>query len=625
MIRRVRSDNIYSRLLCNSETIKAAISAILIAFSFIWGNSNRNPEWIAHAAAIAALCLTGLPIVSGAVKGLLNKEINVDELVSIAIIAGVLTGEFLSAAVVSLIMVTGALIEDAAGAKARDAIKSLVQCTPETSTIIKNDQMITVNTKDVQLGDMLLIKPGDRIPADAVIRRGSSTLDESAMTGESRPIDKSEGDTVFAGTLNHTGVLHAEAIKIGRDTAMGKIIQLVTEAEAYKPRAVNTIDRFAVWFTPTVLLCSLAAWVTTGDYHRAITVLIVGCPCALILAAPAAVVATIGRLARQGVLVRGGLHLEEAAAANAILFDKTGTLTEGEPRVERVDVADGILAEDVLANAASVEQGSSHPLAKAVLKAAGYARIKLAEAEEFVSVVGLGARALVQGNQIEIGSAYMGAESTAANPLFPVISSIKESGSTPLVVYKNKAPIGVISVADQIRRNAPGAIIRLKSLGISRIGVVSGDHKKAAEKIAEEIGISEVWSHLTPSEKLEVIKEIQNNGERVIYVGDGINDAPALASANVGVAMGKSGTDVALDTADVVLLDDDIDKLPILITSSRQMVTTIKWSIALGLFFNLAAILAAGGGLLSPIMGAVAHNAGSIIVVLLSARLAWLK
>jgi Cd2+/Zn2+-exporting ATPase len=479
----------------------------------------------------------------------------------------------------------------------------------------------------VKVGEILLVKPGERIPVDAVIRKGISSVDESSITGEPIPREKTIGDKVYAGTLNHNGVIEIETTKVGENTTLGKVIKLVSEAEAHRPQAVRLVDRYARWFTPVILSCAGLAWLVTGDVDRAITVLIVGCPCALVLAAPTATVAAIGRAARAGILIKKGQFIEQSARADVVLFDKTGTLTQGSPRVDNIIPAAGLDDREVLTLAASVEKNSTHPFARAVLKAAHYARVTLIKAEEVCTRIGLGVQACVGGKHIQIGSAYIGGGGTMSLPveLRRSLANIKERGATPLVVYKDRQPMGIISVSDQVRSSSAKTVRMLKDLGIRQVGVLSGDHERSVRIVAGSVGVKDAWSEMKPKDKLCVIRDFQASENVVMFVGDGINDAPALASANVGIAMGAFGTDVALDTADIALMNDDISKIPFLINLGRRMNRIIKFNITFGLLFNAAAVLASGGGFLSPIMGAVVHNIGSVIVVLCSSSIAFTR
>lgn len=625
MIGRFAELGVYRELARSREMYRIAVGGLLGLAGYLWNEANGSATNFGQTLILASLLINGFPIIWGAVKGLLQRRVNVDELVSLAIIASLLHGELLTAVVVSFVMVLGALIEQVTTGAAHKAIQSLIDIHPETATVLVDGKELTKPVAQVNVGDVLLVKPGDRIPVDGMIKTGSTAVDESAMTGESIPREKTIGSPVHAGTLNQNGVIEIEATAVGEDTTLGRMIRLVSTAENYKPPTVRLIDRYAAWFTPSILLCAGIAWWLTGDGARAITVLIVGCPCALILAAPTAVVAAIGRAAKAGILVKGGRFLEEAGRANVVLFDKTGTLTKGEPRINAIISVDGVDMMDVLACAASVEQNSTHPLARAVLKAAHYAKVTLSKAEDMIAEIGLGVRACVNGRMVEVGSAYLGGGSIHL-PLHlrQHVEDFKEKGVTPLVVYEDRRPLGVLAVSDTVRPSAPKTVLTLKGMRIECVGMVSGDHEKAARRVADEAGLTDAWADQRPQDKIQVIRDFQGAGKTVIFVGDGINDAPALATANVGVAMGAAGTDVALETADVALMNDDISKIPFLISLGRKTLVTIKWNVAFGMIFNAVAVLAGGWGLLSPIMGAIVHNIGSVLVVLSSARLAFI-
>lgn len=614
---------VYHELFRSRDLYLCLVGGLFALASYIVGATYTGSRFYAIGLALVSVAINGAPIVYSAVRGLLARNINVDELVSLAIVASLLGGEFLAAAVVSLIMTIGGLIERVTSESARRAITALVRLSPDTATLVVDEDERVVPISAVAVGDHILVKPGERVPVDAVVVSGVSALDESTMTGESLPVEKKAGDTILAGTLNHNGVLTARTLKVGQDTALGKIISLVSEAEAHRPQAARLIDRYAKWFTPTILAAAAAAWIYSGDVSRAVAVLIVGCPCALILAAPTATVAALGRAAKAGVLVKGGRHLEQAASVKAVLFDKTGTLTLGEPRVVQVACADGVTPDELLSCAASAEYHCAHPLARAILKAARYANLIVRAADDFFQEIGLGVRAMVGGSTIEVG----GISSSASGALLPrVLEEHAEHslarGVTPLVVYRDHRPIGLLSVSDEVRPSASTTIQKLHGLGIDRTAIVSGDHQKTVRRIADSVGIDDIHSDLKPNDKVDVIKTYQSQGLPVMFVGDGINDAPALASAQVGVAMAAAGTDVALETADIALVNDDIAKLPWLIRLSRRTLTIIKANIAFGLLFNAAAVIAGGMGWLSPIMAALVHNAGSILVVMASASLA---
>lgn len=622
MIGRFSNIGVYKGLFSAKEFSLCLVGGLLAFGGYLWGWMELSPAWIGMAMALASVVVNGLPIIKGAIQGMLARQVNVDELVSLAIVASMLQGEFLTAAVVSFIMTLGALVEEAVSESARRSIQALVRMTPDRATLVGKDGEQVVSISEISENDCLLVKPGERIPVDGIIVSGNAALDESSVTGESIPRSRKEGDQVLAGTLDYNGVIEIRATRVGDDTALGKVVKLVTEAEAQKPHSVRFIDRYATWFTPLVLAFAVLAWALSGDASRAVAVLVAGCPCALLMAAPTATVAAVARAARSGVLVKGGRHLEEIARVDTILFDKTGTLTLGEPRVEEVVTEKGLSTEEVISCAAGAEQNCNHPLARAVMKAAHYAKVTVTKAENVLSEIGIGVRAILDGKVIEVGSAYLGSgEASLPAPFKECLSNLKEKGATPLVVYKDQKAIGILGVTDTVRKTAKHTVERLRDLGISRIGILSGDHERSVARIASETGIKETWAGLKPQNKLQIIDELQTQGNKIMFVGDGVNDAPALARANIGVAMGAAGTDVALETAGVALTHDEVGKLPFLIRLSRRMLKLIKMNICLGLFFNVVAILGSSYGLLDPIAAAIFHNVGSIIVVVSSASL----
>lgn len=622
MIGRFAKLGVYQEVWQHRDFLKIGCGALLALAGYLLAGRGTEWELASQGLILAAVVINGLPVILGAIRGIIERRVNVDELLALAIIACLIGGEWLTAAVVSTIMVLGALIEEATAESARKSIQALIKVTPKKATVLEGDTTRIIAVEEVAVGDLLLVKPGEQIPVDGVIRQGLSAVDESAITGESLPREKAPGDRVYAGTLNHNGVLRMEAERIGENTTLGQVIRLVTEAEAHKPKSIAFIDRFAKYFTPLILACALAAWFFTGEFNRAVAVLIVGCPCALILAVPTATVAAIGRAARAGVLVKGGQHLEGVALADTVLFDKTGTLTEGNPRVEEIVAAEGVAGNDLLHHAAAVECNSTHPLARAVLQAAHYARLSVVAASDLFTEIGSGVRGSVAGRLIEVGSVDLhGGVGAVAETLKQPLEAARARGATPLLVYRDRQPMGFLSVSDRVRQGAEATIAALKNLGIGEIAILSGDHRQSVRLVGAKVGIDRLWHGLKPDDKLRTIRELQARGRRVVFVGDGINDAPALAVADVGIAMGARGTEVALETADIALMGDEIGKLPFLVGLGRRMLMIIKLNIAFGLVFNLVSVLAGASGLISPIVGAVVHNIGSVLVVLSSASL----
>jgi Cd2+/Zn2+-exporting ATPase len=626
MIGRFANLGTYRELFDVAELVRVMAGGLLAVAGFAWEKSVGAPAAVGTSLILLSVALNGVPIIWGALTGLYRKKVNVDELVSMAIIASLIAGEFLSAAVVSFVMVLGAQIEAATGETARRAIKALVKISPREATVLTDQGERRKPVSEIHRGDVLRVKAGEILPVDAVIEEGITTVDESSITGEPIPKQKHVGDTVYAGTVNQTGVINIRSIRVGKDTTLGRVIQLVSEAEAHQPESVALIDRYARWFTPAILMCAAAAWVVTGEISRAVTVLIVGCPCALILAAPTAIIAAISRAAKEGVLIKGGRYIEAVASAKTLLFDKTGTLTAGEPVVDEVVPADGVEANYVLRQAACVEQNSSHPLSRAVLKAADERGLTLANAQDAFARIGEGVEGCVEGSSIQVGSVDMVVKDAAdSKNMAPVYHRIQKEGATPLAVHQDGRLIGIISVSDPIHPDAADMVKALKRLDVGTIGIVSGDHQGSVQRVAAILEATDYWADVKPQGKLDVINGLRN-GHRagpIVFVGDGINDAPSLAAADVGVAMGAKGTEVALETAHVALMHDDISKIPFLIRLGRRTVATIKWNIFFGLAFNLIAVLAGGGGWLSPIMGAVVHNVGSVLVVLSSASISF--
>ncbi|MFH1134645.1 MAG: cation-translocating P-type ATPase [Pseudomonadota bacterium] len=624
MIGRFADAGVYRELLRSRDFYPAAGAGVLAGAAWLADYGASEISLLGAGLALVAAAVNGLPIILRAARGLWERRVNVDELVSLAILASLFQGEFLTAAVVSFVMTLGALIEEATGESARQAIRSLMDLTPRRAVVIRNGAPEEIPLENVRPGDVALVKPGERIPVDGLVLRGTTLVDESALTGESMPREKKAGDAVMAGSLNHNGVIEIETSRVGEDASLGKIIKLVEEAEGRRPQAVRLVDRYARWFTPLILACAGAVWIMTGEIERAVAVLIVGCPCALILAAPTAAVAALGRAAKAGILIKGADYLEKIAAVDVILFDKTGTLTLGVPRVEGVAPVEGLTREELLFWAAAAEQNCTHPLAKAILKAAHYAQVALFQADEVFNEIGLGVRATVQGALVEVGSLASGGGAAALpGPLQPGLADFLERGITPLVVSRDRKPIGLLGVSDGVRPAAAGTMRALRALGIESLAVLSGDHPRSTRLVAEKLGLDECHSGLKPADKQDIIRNLQAAGRRVMFVGDGINDAPALASADVGVAMAAGGTDVALETADAALLRDEIARLPFLIKLSRRMLTVIKVNLVFGLVFNAVSVAASGLGWLSPIQAAAAHNVGSVLVVMSSASLAF--
>ena len=612
MIGRFGQQNIYREIFTSEDFVKTAVGGALIPLAFMVETMSiqRIPGVhlnVVDMILMLSVCINGAPIVIEAVKGIARRQMNVDELVSIAIVACMINGNYLEAAIVSAIMVTGALIEEAVSDSARHAIEALVQVRPDTALLEKNGSVTEINASEIVKGDILAVKPGGMIPVDGEIIEGNSGVDESAVTGESLPKQKKIGDEVWAGTLNTDGYIRVKARRVGKDATMGKIIDLVLAAEQSKIESGKIVDRYAAWFTPVILSAAVVTLLVTRDVSRAITVLIVGCPCAFLLASPVAAVSAIGCAAKEGILVKGGIYLEYMAYAKAVFFDKTGTMTKGTPDVRKIIPLTGTTEKELIAIAAALEKKITHPLAHAIVEKAVALSVQIPEAVSVVNIPGRGIRGMISDREIEIVTT----------------DKFSDAGYTTVEIVVEEETQGYICMQDQARPAATGTVRALNSLGIEDLAVISGDQEAPVRNICNEIGIRHYFASQSPEEKLQRILQYQKG--RRVYVGDGINDAPALKAADTGIAMGFRGSDAALETADIVLMNDRLDKLGFLFSLSRNMCRVIHLGIAISFLINMLSVMAGSLGWLTPISGAVTHNLGSILVVGLSASIGYFR
>jgi Cd2+/Zn2+-exporting ATPase len=579
----------------------------------------------AVSLSLGSLALTGIPIVAGTVQGLFRRQRNVGELASIAIAASLFLGEFTVAAELGFIMTLGEAAEEYAHRRSRRDIEAIAADTPRYAFVIRDGETVQVALSEIGPGDRVLVRPGDIVPVDGTVAAGTSAVDESRLTGESIPVEKGPGDTVYAGTLNHDGALQVTVLRIGDHSAYGKIMQMVREAEERRPPSRPIIDRFAAVYTPVMLAAAGGVLLATGDLQRSIALLIVACPCALLLATPSAVLAAIGAGARQGILIRGGEYLEACSRLDTVVFDKTGTLTLGDLHVAKVVPFCGRTVEEVLGPAAVAEAGSEHPVARAVLNAA-YERGLAADATEMRLHPGGGIEARSGGDRILVGSTRLLALTGIPLPeeAVGVRDALAASGITPVFVGVGDEVIGVIGLQDRLRPESAGVVGRLKSEGIEVIAMLTGDHEDVARRVAAEVGIPEdaVHAGLLPRQKQEYVEALQSSGHGVCFVGDGTNDGPALARADIGVSIGSREDTVALETSHVVLMRGGLTALPGFIRLGKMTARTITANVLFALSFSFAMMVLAALGLLSPAGGAVAHQAGTLIVLANSACLA---
>ena len=581
-----------------------------------------DPAWV-------AIILCGVPIILEAVIGLVTAfDIKADVLVSMALIASVIIGEDFAAGEVAFIMQLGSLLEDLTVAKARAGIEKLVQLTPQTARRISGGAEEVIPAENVRVGEVLRVLPGETIPVDGVILTGVTSVNQAVMTGESLPVDKGPGDEVSSGTVNQFGSFDMRAAKVGEDSSIQRMIRLVQSADAGKAKIVGLADRWATWIVVTALVAAAGTWAVTGEIIRAVTILVVFCPCALVLATPTAIMAAIGNATKHGFLVREGDALERLATVRRVCFDKTGTLTTGHPRVAAVRSFDEGLGEDGLyALAAGVEARSEHPLGKAVVAGWRETGGELAEAEDFAMLPGRGVSALVGSRRVLAGNIELLASEGAA-PAAEMLSAAeeyRERGCTVIYIAVSGAAAGFIALSDTLRPGVADTISAVREAGAEPV-LLTGDHRNAAETIARELGITEYKYECLPEDKLAWIDASQREGAPVCMIGDGINDAPALKMACTGIAMGGVGSDIAIEAADIALVNDEISELPHLLRLSRRMMRTIKLNLTFSMALNFAAIVLAMTGLLGPVVGALVHNAGSVLVIINSAfLLRWRK
>lgn len=605
------------------QTIETMISFLLLVVGVIvsFQTSETAPAAIAFFAG--SIAVGGYQMFWTGLKNLTKLQFDMKTLMTIAIIGAVIIGEWREGAVVVFLFAVSEALEAFSMNKARQSIRGLMDLAPSRALIQRQGELLELDTEDIRIGDVMIVKPGQKIAMDGTILRGKSSVNQAAITGESFPAAKQQGDDVFASTLNEEGALEITVTKRMEDTTIAKIIHLVEEAQAEKAPSQKFVDRFAKYYTPVIiaiaLLVAIVPSLVTGNWelwvYQGLAVLVVGCPCALVVSTPVAIVTAIGNAARQGVLIKGGIHLEETGRIRAIAFDKTGTLTKGYPELTDVHAEEGYTEAEVVKIAASVEAMSQHPLARAISHEAP----EVYPFADFQSVTGKGAHAVINGVRVFVGSLSWAEEHGHAIPLQS--RQLQESGKSVMSVFSEMESIGFIAVADAIRKESPDIIHQLKDMGIEAVIMLTGDHAATANAIAGQIGVDDVRAGLMPEQKLAAVKELQQQYGRVAMVGDGINDAPALAASTIGIAMGGAGTDAALETADIALMADDLEKLPYTIRLSRKTLRIIKENIIFALGLKIIALLLIIPGWLTLWIAIFADMGATLLVVLNALRL----
>ncbi|SHN74793.1 heavy metal translocating P-type ATPase [Desulfitobacterium chlororespirans] len=601
------------------------VAAVFLAASLILLLSGTevpvDPAWV-------TVIICGFPLLYLAITRLiLQRWISSALLISMAMIASIAIGELFAAGEVAFIMAIGAILEDKTVERAKKGLKQLLNLVPLQGRRLRTDATGTqeemVSVEQIRKDDLLRVLPGETIPVDGEIIAGNTSVDQSIMTGESLPIDKGAGDSVFSGTLNRFGSIDIMATKVGEDSSLQKLIRLVQEAENSKAPMQRIADKWATWLVPIALIIAVLTLIFTGEVIRAVTILVVFCPCALALATPTSIMAAIGQATKHGVIIKSGEALEKMGKVDCIAFDKTGTLTTGTLVVSDIQpLAEDMDRDTLLSLAASAEVYSEHPLAKAVVDYAKERAIPLLPAQDFQMIPGKGIQVSLNGETLLCGNPLYLKEHgiPIGEQVVTALTRFQSQGKAMILVAQNNSLIGAIALSDTLRDTAPSMVKELHEANAT-IVLLTGDHAQTAQYFAEQVGIKTVKAELLPADKVNSIKALQNQGRKVCMIGDGVNDAPALKTADVGVAMGTMGSDIAVEAADIALMGDDIAKIPYLKKLSNSTVRTIKFNIFLSMAINFVAILLSVAGVLTPVTGALVHNAGSVLVVLNAALL----
>jgi Cd2+/Zn2+-exporting ATPase len=616
------------RLQIAATLVGATLLACSLVAQVLW-----SKDFYPAVPAAAAAVLLGAPLVAAALRDLARGQAGMNALVALAVAGAAASGNYQESAAVALFMIVSGLIEKRTAIGAQASIESLIKLSPTKARRLGPAGEESVEAKDLRPGEMVRVGPGDNIPADGRIVTGSSTVNQASITGESLPAEKTVGDDVFGGTINLTGVLDVEVTKAGADTLLGRVKDLILEAERTKTPIMRLVDQYAVWYTPTVLMLVgvVLFFALRSDpdtaFSRAIAMLVVACPSALILATPTAMVAALSAAARLGVLVKSVVTLEAARNLTAIVFDKTGTLTTGVLSVTKLAPRPGVSGAELLATAATAEQDSRHPVARAVTEMARRANVPLERPEAFEEIAGRGVTATVGGRRLMVGrpawlaSTVAGLAADDAEALADVQTADEAAGMSVLAVVCDDRVLGWIGLEDNARPEAAEAVDRLRRLGIDRLVILTGDRRSVAEKVAKQMHFSEFKAEVLPHEKLEMVDELKARGHRVAVIGDGVNDAPALAAGDISIAMGAAGSDVAINSASIALLNSNLNRIPFLVELSRRTISVIRQNMIVGIIFIVAFLGLAGAGYVSPIAAAALHIVSGLIVVFNSARL----
>ena len=606
-------------------SIVPVVVAALTLVSWALAHWEIGPIILNAGLAIIATLFGGFQRFISGFRDIFKRKITVNVFVVVALAATVAIGEFRPAAIIVFIMAVAGALESYTLDKTRRSIQCLLDFTPKMAMIRQNGEEITVPVADIKHGDLVVVRPGERIPVDGVVIAGASSVNQAPITGESMPVEKFIGSTVFSGTLNESGRLDIQTENVGENTTLAKIVHLVQDAQGTRAPIQNLADRFTTWFLPAVVLLAVIGFITSGDVKVAVSVLLVACPCAFAIATPTAVTAGVSNMARRAVLIKGGVFLELGQKIDRLLVDKTGTFTFGRPKVIDTVAFNGVAEKDVLRYACIAEKYSEHPLGRAILASGRQHELDVPDPDEFESAAGMGVQAEWNGEKLLVGKPSFLEEAGIEIPssLTDMINEQSAKGRTPVLVARKMEVVGIISIADEIRPEIPRTIKTLKAMGIQGITMLTGDNAHVAAAVAQQIGVDDFQAELLPEQKQEFVKKLQREGHVVGMIGDGINDAPALALADVGIAMGAAGTDVAIETADITLMNDDMTGVIDFMWMSAKVLRRIKLNIFFSMIYNFVGLGLSVAGLMTPILAVIFQEAGCITVVLSSTLLLW--
>jgi len=607
--------------------IVPVVVAVLTLTSWALAHWEIGPYLVNAALAIVAVVFGGFQRFIAGFKDAFKRKITVNVFVVVALLATMAIGEFRPAAVIVFIMAAAGALESYTLDKTRRSIRDLLDLAPRMATVRRGGDEAVVPVAELQVGDIVVVRPGARIPVDGVVTAGASSVNQAPITGESMPVEKFPGNNVFSGTLNESGRLEIRTAKVGENTTLARIVHLVQEAQQTRAPVQNLADRFTTWFLPTVVLLAIIAFAISGDVKVAVSVLLVACPCAFAIATPTAVTAGVSNMARRGVLIKGGVFLELGHKINHLLVDKTGTFTFGKPKVQGIIPFNGKGPDEILRMACIAEKYSEHPLARSILAAGRERHLDIPDPDHFVSATGMGVEARWSAATIRVGKQAFLHEAGVpiGSRVDQEMAEQSEQGRTGVLVAHNDEVVGLLAIADEIRPEIPETIRLLKTMGVKKITMLTGDHPQVAAAVAKAIGVDDFQAGLLPEHKQESVRKSQDDGHIVGMIGDGINDAPALALADVGIAMGAGGTDVAIETADVTLMNDDIAGVADFMWMSAKVLRRIKLNIFFSMIYNVIGLTLSVLGWMTPIIAVVFQEAGCITVVFSSTLLLWSK